>query len=159
MKAVINYARIGKPLERYVEGLVEDNGRRLRTVSVLSSSDKFQPPWIDQGQRVGSIAKYLFYDEHFAVMELRDLDQRLLGYYCDVVSKLEKHGDEYFIRDFFLDLWLAPDGSMRELDWDEFHEASERGLLTTDEQRCATETLSRLRREAQSGTFPDAYIR
>jgi predicted RNA-binding protein associated with RNAse of E/G family len=159
MKVVINYSRVGKPLTRYVEGLVADDGHRLKTTTVLNASDELRPPWLGKGERVGTIAKYLFYHEHFAVMELRSPDQRLLGYYCDIVSKLEKRGDEYFIKDLLLDLWLATDGSMRELDWDEFQDAAERGLLTMDEHRCATETFSRLKREVHVGRFPDAYIR
>ncbi|MBI3242699.1 MAG: DUF402 domain-containing protein [Chloroflexi bacterium] len=167
MNVKINYARIGKETAIYTEGLLEDDGKRLRTFNIVPP--EYQTPmsegwWreglISQGQLIYSVAKYHFYNEHFDVLELRDEAGDLLGYYSDIATPLQKIGDEYFLTDLMLDLWVFPDSTtFKELDWDEFEAAVQNGLLSDDQQEKALSTMNRLRAEIAQGIFPAAYIR
>ncbi len=166
MQVKINYARIGKETAIYTEGLVEDDGKRLRTFNIVPP--EYQTPmsegyWreglIPPGQLIHSVAKYHFYNEHFDVLEFRDEDGILLGYYSDIATPLQKIDGEYFLTDLFLDLWIAPGlTAFRELDWDEFEAAIESGLLSADLQEKALSTMDRLRAEIRQGVFPLVYI-
>ena len=60
--------------------------------------------------------------------------------------------------DWFLDIWLSPDGTLFELDEDEFEEALSRKLLTESEARIARETFNRLIQEVKDGIYPGTYL-
>ncbi len=109
-------------------------------------------------QSVHSLSKNHFYDEYFSVMELRGGANDLLGYYCDITTPLKKTDGEYFISDLFLDLWIAPDGSTRELDWDELEDAFRRGLISSELKDKAAATFERLKAETAEGVFPAKYV-
>ena len=165
MKIRINYSRIGDGISVYTENLVEDNGTRLKTFSVIPvefgspiSEEWRQKGLIAQSQSIHSVTKYYFYTEYFDVLVFSDGNGELVGYYCDIVTPLEKIGNEYFLTDLFLDLWLTPDRTVWELDWDEFERAANAGLISTGLQEKARSTLKRLRDEIAKGTFPSAYI-
>lgn len=164
----ICFTRPGKGTSVYAEGLVDDDGRRLRTLTAppaavcLSLSERFRRRgWIAAGQSIGSIAKYLFYDEYFTVVEFRDPAGELLGYYCDIATPLQKAEGEYLVTDLLLDLWIAPDLGLgvRVLDVDEFEAAASAGLLSPALQAQARVTLARLQAEIAEGVFPGPYLR
>jgi protein associated with RNAse G/E len=167
MQVKINYARIGKETQVFHEGLVEDNGTRLKTFSIIPieyrtpiSEAWWRDGFVPHGQLIYSLGKNYFYNEHFDVLEPRDEAGNLLGYYCDIATPLQKIDGEYFLTDLFLDLWIAPGlTSFRELDWDEFEAAVASGLLSADLQEKALSTVNRLRAEIGQGLFPSAYIR
>jgi hypothetical protein len=150
----------------FTEGLVGDDGRRLHAFSVVP--EQYSEPWslaaqkeglIPPGRQIASIRKYAFYDEYFDVLEYRDPEGELLGYYSDICTPLKKIGEgEYAITDLILDLWIFPDGTYRELDWDEFDLAVEQGLLSPEIQSRAVATLTRLKAEILAGRFPSTYI-
>ncbi len=161
----IHLARIGNSPRSYVEGLVEDNGTRLKTFSVVPPevskrlSEKFrQYGWFQVGAVLGTVSKFHFYQEYFSIVRYGDTEDELLGYYCDVVTPLQKNGDEYFLTDLILDLWISPAFDFQELDRDEFEEAIEVGLLSPELQQKALETLERLKREIAGGRFPLVYL-
>ena len=165
MKVTINYSRMGNKTSLYTEGFVEDNGTRLKTFSVipLEVSLPISEKWrreglLSQSETIHSVTKYYFYNEHFDVLVFHDGEGNLLGYYCDIVTPLEKIGNEYFVTDLLLDLWVAPDLTTRELDWDEFEEAARSDLIPADLQEKARGTLENLRVEIAEGTFPSSYI-
>lgn len=114
---------------------------------------------VPHSQLIYSIGKCYFYDEWFDVLEPCDEVGNLLGYYSDIVTPLQKIGDKYFITDLMLDLWIAPDGTVRELDWDEFEAASASGLIPATLQEKAVNAMQKLRAEVAQGIFPFAYIR
>src|SRR6266849_4418069 len=94
--ATIHFARIGKPEAIYSEGLIEDDGLRLRTDSVIppEHSAIWSERWqqlglIEPGQAISRVSKYHFYQENFDILELRDADGVLLGYYCDIVTPIQ----------------------------------------------------------------------
>ncbi|HZW03284.1 MAG TPA: DUF402 domain-containing protein [Anaerolineaceae bacterium] len=162
----IHLERIGKKTTVYSEGYVDDDGVRLKTCSVLppQTSELFSQIWwradlVTPGRLVGSVCKYLFYGEWFDVVELRGAAGELIGYYCDICTPVVRQGQDYFLTDLFLDLWIEPDGSMRELDWDEFEEAAAGGLISVEWQQAAVDALERLKTLAASGRLQMEYLR
>jgi predicted RNA-binding protein associated with RNAse of E/G family len=83
----------------------------------------------------------------------------LLGYYCDIVTPLQKIGGDYYRTDLVLDLWVTPDLKLYELDWDEYEQVIEQGLMSIEQQEIARSTLERLKAEVATGRFPAEYIR
>ncbi len=161
MDAIINFTRPGKGVMHYVEGLVEDNSIRLKTLTCLSPG--FSQKWcenvwwhnglIPPGILVGSVVKFLFYKEWFSVMQLVGTNENHLGYYVDLDTPMRKVGDEYFLTDLFLDLWIGPDGEFRELDRDEFEHGFKIGVLTPNQYKQTNRVCESLKREITSGEF------
>jgi len=161
MLVTINFLRPGKGTTRYIEGFVDENPVRLKTFTSLSSD--FSLKWceelwwkngfIPRGILVGSVTKYIFYHEWFSVMVLCDPDGNLLGHYVDIDTPMRKVGEEYYFTDLFLDLWIAPDGSLVELDWDEFEAGFGRGLITPRQYKKAIHTFNLLKKRVSDGEF------
>jgi len=163
--AAIHYQRPGKPLTVYTEDLVSDDGRCLRTFKTLPAdiSERLSLSMQKDGligpeKRVLTVAKVYFYNEHFNLLEFRGPDGVLLGHYSDIGTPITKINDGYTMTDWFLDLWLAPDGTVLELDWDEFETAHAAGLLTESAAAIARATLERLKAEIGAGLYPYQYL-
>jgi predicted RNA-binding protein associated with RNAse of E/G family len=162
---VIHYHRPGKGITQYVEGLVEDDGIRLHTYTQIPEAERrlldralVSQGLIPSGSSAASIRKFFFYREYFDILEFRDSQGGLLGYYSDIATPLTKIDGRYHMTDLSLDLWLYPDGRCLELDLDEF-EQSVADRIITDEQACnARQTFERLKAELEVGKYPDAYI-
>jgi predicted RNA-binding protein associated with RNAse of E/G family len=145
--------------------LVEDDGIRVKTFSIVPDtigahlSEKFyNQGWFLQDQMIHSVSKYLFYKEFFSIVEYRDKTENVLGYYCDIVTPLQRNGDEYFLTDLILDLWVFPDCRVIELDQDEFEAAVSSGLFPSIWEGDALTTFSRLKKEIEKGIFPTHYL-
>lgn len=164
MLVTIHYTRPGKGLTIFQEGLVSDDGQCLHTYTVLPEEIRQnlsralqRDHLIAPAQTIGAIRKRYFYAEPFNLLEFWDTEDRLAGYYSDLTNLLVKREDGYHLTDLFLDLWLTPDGTLHELDWDEFEEASAQGVLTPDQQTLARQAMARLVAEAASGVYPTRY--
>ena len=164
-QVTIHLARLGKPERAYQEGFVEDDGIRLKTFSIVPAStglhlsEKFHHQgWLLSGQSIVSVAKYLFYNEYFTIVEYQDRTRKALGYYCDIVTPLQRSGDEYFLTDLILDLWISPDLQVIELDRDEFEAAISSGLFPLIHEEAALAALDRLKSEVENGVFPARYL-
>ncbi len=165
VQVTIHLSRLGKPERSYQEGLVEDNGIYVKTFSIvpeaigLRLSEKFHNQgWLLQDQLIHSVAKYLFYHEFFSIVEYQDRLGNVLGYYCDIVTPLQRNGEEYFLTDLILDLWIFPDFRVMELDRDEFETAVSNGLFPVSLERDALATFNRLKVEIEKGVFPKSYV-
>jgi predicted RNA-binding protein associated with RNAse of E/G family len=161
----IHLARVGKPERSYREGLVEDNGIRVKTFSIVPESiriplsEKFQNyGWIPRDQVIHSVTKYLFYYEFFGIVQYPDQTDHVLGYYCGIVTPLKRNEADYFLTDLILDLWISPDLEVIELDRDEFETAISQDLFPTNLEKDALGTLSRLKSEFEKGIFPLIYL-
>lgn len=165
--AIIHYYRYDRPPAVYKEGFVEDDGKCLRTFTLIPPeiAARLAASWIadgllPSGATLHSLKKYHFYGEYFTILELLDLDGNPLGYYSDIATPLEKNQDgEYELHDLILDLWVFPDGSVRELDWDQFIVAERRRVIPGNLAAIARRTLQRLVRETHAGRFPVEYIK
>jgi hypothetical protein len=161
MEVTINFSRPGKGVTRYIEGMVNDDPIRLKTIFYLPV--EFSQKWseevwwqngcIPRGILIGSVMKYLFYREWFSVMQLVGIDGEHLGYYVDVDTPMRMIGGEYYLTDLFLDLWIAPDGRFIELDQDEFEQGFRKGLLTHYQYKKARQVFEKLKREIATRDF------
>jgi predicted RNA-binding protein associated with RNAse of E/G family len=161
----LEYIRPGKGTSFYVDELVSVDATRLKTFVRLSqetasalTQNLIVAGMIAPHQSAVSIAKTFFFDEHFDLLIFYGENGDLLGYYSDIGSRLTKTDDGYLMTDWFLDIWLAPDGTLIELDVDEFEEAISQNLLSTLEVDQARATFARLIAEAKKGSYPFAYL-
>lgn len=166
MKSIlINYLRPGKGLTIYEEGFVSEDETCLRTfkqlpaeISERLSASLYQQGLIRSEQRVDTIAKTYFFAEPFNILEFRDPSSNLLGFYSDIGEPAKKLANgEYEMTDLFLDIWLLPDGTLLELDWDEFEDAIERNIINTAQANLARNTMQRLRDEVGQNIYPGNY--
>ncbi|MGD9202197.1 MAG: DUF402 domain-containing protein [Chitinispirillia bacterium] len=165
MKVNIHFARFNEPVTIFTEGFVNENETRLKTFSVIPTEfqSKLTIKWHQKGmihksQKPYSVTKYYFFKEYFDILEFNQENGELLGYYCDIVTPLEKLGSEYYITDLFLDFWISPTGSFTEFDIDEFEVAFEKGLISKTLREKTQESFARIRNEIETGLFPNSYI-
>jgi protein associated with RNAse G/E len=164
-QADIHLARINKPTRHFKDDLVDDDGKRLKTHTLIPKS--ISASWSEEWQRdgripfgkvIGSVSKYLFYDQYFSIMEVHATTEDLLGYYVDLTTPVRKVDGEYYLTDLILDLWIFPDLTYRVLDEDEWQQAIQAGLVSKEIQNTVRKTLKGLEREILMGRFPQHYI-
>lgn len=160
----IKYIRPGKDTTIFVEQLISLDCVRLKTFKTLPpetivslSQTLVAEGMIASHQKAVSIAKTYFFNEYFDLLEFFDQDGDLLGYYSDIGTPLTMAEDGYTMTDWFLDLWLDPQGRLLELDMDEFEEAVAQKLLSRLEGDQARRTFDRLIEEVKHGIYPHAY--
>jgi predicted RNA-binding protein associated with RNAse of E/G family len=161
----IEYIRPGKDTSLYIEDLVFVDSVCLKTFKTLPPeiASRLAQSMVVEGliaphQKAVMVAKTYFFEEHFNLLEFRDENGDLLGYYSDIGSPLFNTEDGYRMTDWFLDIWLKPDGSLMELDIDEFEEAISQNLLSSLEVDQARSTFARLIEEVKKGIYPYAYL-
>lgn len=161
----IHYSRLNKPLSTFKEGYVNENKIRLKTFSVIPANTrkKLANKWqqtdlIHKSQQPYSVTKYCFFREFFDILEYKQENSEILGYYCDIVTPLEKKGKNYFMTDLLLDLWITSTGKLIELDMDEFETTCIDRIIPEALIDNARKSFQRVRREAESGLFPQLYI-
>ena len=162
----IHYIRPGKEVTDYVENLVSVNEHYIKTFNpfpnavVESLTNALRKNgFISQNQIATSITKIYFFDQHFDLLLFQDEQGEILGYYSDIGTPLIKTADGYQMTDWFLDIWLSPDGTLFELDLDEFEEALSKNLISAAEAEIARRTFARLIEEVKQGIYPHAYIK
>lgn len=164
--AKVEYIRPGKETTYYIEDFVFENEDYLKTFKRLPEDavarlthNLLAQGLIRPGQRCGCITKFYFFHENFNLLLFQDEQEGILGYYSDIGTPLIRTGDGYQMTDWFLDIWLSPDGTLFELDIDEFEEALSKDLLPSADADLARETFERLIREVKQGIYPNAYLR
>jgi predicted RNA-binding protein associated with RNAse of E/G family len=161
----IEYIRPGKGTTFYIEELVFMDALCLKTFKTLPpeiisalAQGMVAEGMIAPHQKAVMVAKTYFFKEHFNLLEFRDENRNLLGYYSDIGTPLATTQEGYSMTDWFLDIWLKPDGSLMELDIDEFEEAISKNLLSSQEVDQARSTFARLIEEVKNGIYPHAYL-
>ncbi len=161
----VEYIRPGKETSYYEEPLLTENDEYIKTFKRLPDeiADDLtrglrKNRFITQDERCCCVTKIYFFHEHFDLLLFQDERERVLGYYSDICTPLTRTAGGYHMIDWFLDIWLSPDGTLFELDEDEFEEALSRKLLTESEARIARETFNRLIQEVKDGIYPDTYL-
>ena len=164
-EVMIEYIRPGKDVNQYVEEVVFEDDHCLKTfkqfpddiakrLTLSLQSNGF----ITKQQNTTCISKVYFFEEHFNVLQFQDQNRQTLGYYSDVGTPLIKTATGYQMTDWFLDIWLTPEGKLFELDLDEFEVAIANKLLTVQEVQIARDTFARLIDEVKRGIYPKAYL-
>jgi len=162
----IEYIRPGKETTYYDEDLVTQNEICLRTFKTLPkdivenlSRALQKQNLIAADQSVATITKTYFFDKPFNLLEFRNPEGVLLGYYSDIGEPLIQLAEGNFqMTDLFLDIWLFPDGRLLELDWDEFDDAVQRQIITPAQADLARTAMKKLVEEAKHGAYPHQYL-
>jgi predicted RNA-binding protein associated with RNAse of E/G family len=164
-EVTIEYIRPGKDVNQYIEDLVFEDDRCIKTfkefpddVAKRLTLSLQSNGFITKQQNTTCISKVYFFHEHFNVLQFQDQDRQTIGYYSDVGTPLIKTATGYQMTDWFLDIWLTPGGKLFELDLDEFEVAMANQLLTTHEGQIARDTFARLIDEVKRGIYPNAYL-
>jgi len=162
----IDYIRPGKGLQQFVEDLVSEDEHYLKTFKIFPddiaeslTQSLRSNSFISEEQRTTGITKIYFFHEHFNLLQFLDENRQLLGYYSDIGTPLIKRSDSYQMTDWFLDIWLSPDGRLFELDMDEFEVARSSHLLSEKDAEIALSAFTRLTEEVRQGIYPHAYLK
>ena len=162
----IKYIRPGKDVTEYIEDLVAESERYIKTFKVFPNDiiesltqSLRNNGFIAKDQITTSVTKIYFFDEHFDLLLFQDEGGEILGYYSDIGTPLIKTPIGYQMTDWFLDIWLSPDGTLFELDLDEFEEALSKNLIDAAEAEIARSTFARLIDEVKQGIYPHAYMK
>jgi predicted RNA-binding protein associated with RNAse of E/G family len=162
----IEYIRPGKEINYYEEDLVFEDDEYIKTTKHLPDTiaDKLteslrENKFITEDQRCTHVSKIYFFHEYFDLLEFQNEKLELLGYYSDVGTPLTRASNGFQMTDWFLDIWLSPDGTLFELDVDEFEEALSKDLLTEQEAEIARSTFARLIEEVKQGIYPNKYLK
>lgn len=99
--------------------------------------------------------EWFYTDRYYNVFKMYDVDDgRLKGWYCNITrpAVIETIDGRLQVRadDLALDMYIAPDGSLRMLDEDEFDALD----LSPDERRAAFEAAATIRRLAAERVPP-----
>lgn len=95
-----------------------------------------------------------FPDEGFKISKFYDRDNRLLCWYCDIITySYDAASDTYIFTDLLADILLYPDGSLRVADLDELADAAEQKLLNQELLLLALRRTNRLLSLIYDGSF------
>jgi predicted RNA-binding protein associated with RNAse of E/G family len=162
----IEYIRPGKETSYYEENLLIENDEYLKTFKRLPDeiAEKLtlslrENRFITQDEYCACVTKIYFFHEHFDLLLFQDEHESVLGYYSDVGTPLAKTPNGYQMIDWFLDIWLSPNGTLIELDQDEFEAALAMNLLDESEAAMARSTFARLINEVKAQIYPAAYLK
>jgi hypothetical protein len=147
LEVIINFFRPGKGTTRYFEGLVDEDHVRIKTLTQLTpeisqrwcEEHLWQNGYVSRGTLVGAVVKFLYFREWYSVMQLLGTDSTHLGYYIDINTPLRRFGNEIYLTDLFLDLWITPEGAFIELDREEFEQAFRSSLITLTQYKKASQ--------------------
>lgn len=162
----VEYIRPGKETSYYEEDVLLENDEYIKSFKRLPDENAErltrslrENRFIAQDEFCACITKIYFFHEYFDLLLFQDAQENLLGYYSDVGTPLIQTANGYQMTDWFLDIWLSPDGTLFELDEDEFEDALARNLLAPHEAELARTTFKRLIDEAKTGIYPNAYLK
>jgi predicted RNA-binding protein associated with RNAse of E/G family len=162
----VEYIRPGKEISYYEDDLIIENDEYLKCFTRIPDehAEKLTRSlrdnrFITQEQYCACITKFFFFHENFDVLVFQDRQEGILGYYSDIGTPLIKTPSGYQMTDWFLDIWLSPDGTLFELDEDEFEEAISKNLLSAAEAEIARGSFNRLIQEVKDGIYPAAYLK
>lgn len=96
-----------------------------------------------------------FLERGFKVSKFYDHDNRLISWYCDIISHTyDEAEDTYVFTDLLADVIVYPDGFVRVVDLDELADAFQDGLIDSDQLQTALRHLDKLLSLIYKGAFP-----
>jgi hypothetical protein len=143
--------------------LLKEGGARVEYDMVVIADDGehlvLRGPWAEAEPRNLGFTTFEAGDvftEHYwryrwySIKEVRDRQDRLKGWYCDVARPVRVERGLVLSEDLILDLWASPDGTILRLDEEEFDSSS---LRRTDPEVTtrALEAMAELERLARDG--------
>lgn len=95
-----------------------------------------------------------FWDKGVKVSKFYDHEDRLICWYCDIIThEYDASSDTYLTIDLLADVLVYPDGKVKVVDLDELAEAFEQNLITQDMLLLALRQLNGLLSVIYSGNF------
>ena len=96
-----------------------------------------------------------FLERGLKVSKFYDHDNRLISWYCDIISHTyDEAEDTYVFTDLLADVIVYPDGFVRVVDLDELADAFRDGLIDSDQLQTALRHLDKLLSLIYKGAFP-----
>ena len=96
-----------------------------------------------------------FLERGFKVSKFYDHDDKLISWYCDIISHTyDESKNEYIFTDLLADVIIYPDGFVRVVDLDELADAHRDSLITGQEMETALRRLDKLLSLIYKGAFP-----
>ncbi len=96
-----------------------------------------------------------FLERGFKVSKFYDHDNRLISWYCDIISHTyDEAEDTYVFTDLLADVIVYPDGFVRVVDLDELADAFRDGLIDSEQLQTALRHLDKLLSLIYKGAFP-----
>lgn len=144
----------GKTLLCWPASLMQHTPEFLQVEARFSHSDRLQLDYavFERGDR---FVEWFFTARWYSIYQIfGGVDNSLKGWYCNVTRPAQVVSGEIHTVDLALDLWVAPDGTQKVLDEDEFAALQ----LNPVEQAQARSGLAELQSMAQSGTTPFAAL-
>ena len=87
-------------------------------------------------------------------------DDRFTGWYANILTPpVIEEGGIWRTTDLYLDVWMAPDGTVTLLDQDELEQAEAKGWVTPEEAAGALREAERVVAAAAAGTWPPPVAR
>lgn len=81
------------------------------------------------------------------------------GYYCDICTPIKRLSDGFTCTDFFLDVWIYPNGLHLILDQEEYHKAVKKEWITIIQQEKIETELQALINKIKAKRFPPSKIK
>lgn len=156
----IRYHRPPDRTRTYRQELLYD-GDGLKLTLLLRAIDA-EPRRVGGGITLPGGAALLWFSfpgRGYEVAAFYDRVGRLLGWYANLVHPPRFEAEAWRIRDLVLDVWLAPGGTPRVLDREEFREARERGWLDQEEAERAEREARAIVGRAAAGEWPPPPVR
>lgn len=95
-----------------------------------------------------------FLDKGIKVSKFFDHDDRLICWYCDIITHTYDPGtDTYVFIDLLADVLVYPDGTVKVMDLDELAEATEKKLISEEQLLISLRQLDWLLQTIYSGHF------
>jgi len=101
---------------------------------------------------------FVFPGEWYDVGKVYNRNNRLDGYYSDIIKPVRIEGATVKVTDLFLDLWVSPEWETVVLDEDEYREAVEKKWLDRETATEAKSKLGQLIDLANKRLFPPEFV-
>lgn len=148
----VRLVKAGATKIRYPATLVRDDGVHL-VVRALWAGEGVRDFGFVRFEPGDVFLEHYWRDRWYSVKEVRTGDGSLKGWYCDMARPARFVGEELWVEDLELDLWVSADGSsVLRLDEDEFAAS---GLRQRDPEaaEAAVGALEEVERLALAGTL------
>jgi predicted RNA-binding protein associated with RNAse of E/G family len=155
----INYRRPPGHLQVFEQRLVHDAPDVKVT---LAENMPYEPPMRIEGDVVlelgSDVVWFTFPGAWHDVGRFHRADGTFTGLYANILTPPTFHGTGWDTTDLFLDVWMAPDGTVMLLDEDELDEALGKELVDRDTAARVRDEAHRLLQDAEAGTWPPAAV-
>ena len=148
------YKRLPDRVNHFQQALLYEDASVIVTTQKLKPSNPIAIDGTTVLDNGFTAVWFVFANLWHDVGKIYNLEKTFTGYYCDIITPMNRAEDHFEITDLFLDLWVTPDRSYQIQDNDEFEEAIANNWIQPDLADKARRALQDLIAEVESGVFP-----